>query len=278
MSIEKLARQRSGFTLIELLMSISILAILATLAIAVLRGAEDDARAARTATVVGNVRMVIQRRMEAYETRTMPFRFADLGVSGVSDFADKNHIRKRMLAEWFRAELPTSVIATGNHGGLQRFPTEVTQLGGVAAGLPAPPNNSAPNSPEIIDLANRMMLRPSSMVSRLRRHFRMTYNAAGYWENTSFDPQFQDAECLYAILHNSWDGDRRGTHFLRPSEIGDIDGDSFPEVLDAWGEPLNFIILVNNPSTGTNAPIDPDQPQELNEYQIQIISNRSNKL
>jgi hypothetical protein len=32
-----------------------------------------------------------------------------------------------------------------------------------------------------------------------------------------------------------------GLDFLQEGEIGDVDGDGMPEILDAWGNPINFI-------------------------------------
>lgn len=253
--------RRDGFTLIELLMAISIITILATLAIAVLRGAENDARAARTATIVGNIRTVIQRRMESYETRTMPFRFEHIGVTDVSEM---RQIRKRILTEWFRAEMPTSFAD------LEQFPSTASLGNG--------------NS-EVVAAAQRLLLRPPAMVSRLRRSmFFSAPDAAGTATHAN-DTTFQDAECLYAILNNSWDGDRRGTHFLTPSEIGDTDGDGLPEVLDAWGDPLVFAVLVARDSDADgdvdefdDRTLDPNRAGELNDFQIAIQSVRGGRL
>lgn len=253
--------KRDGFTLIELLMSISIITILATLAIAVLRGAEDDARQARTATVVGNIRTVIQRRMEAYETRMMPFRFEHIGVT---DVGEMRAIRKRILTEWFRSEMPTSFAD------LEQFPSAASLGNG---------------DPEVVAAAQRLRLRPPAMVSRLRRAMFFSAPDATGSSTHGNDPTFEDAECLYAILYNSWDGDRRGTHFLTPSEIGDTDGDGLPEVLDGWGDPLIFQVLVARDSDGDgdidgddDRTLDPDRAGELNDFQISVRSQRSNKL
>jgi hypothetical protein len=32
-----------------------------------------------------------------------------------------------------------------------------------------------------------------------------------------------------------------GLDFLREDEIGDLDGDGMPEILDAWGRPIAFL-------------------------------------
>ncbi len=55
----------------------------------------------------------------------------------------------------------------------------------------------------------------------------------------------EGAELLYAILYTTWDGDRRGNHFLSGREIGDTDKDGRLEVLDAFGDPMFFMIRRN---------------------------------
>lgn len=50
-----------------------------------------------------------------------------------------------------------------------------------------------------------------------------------------------DAECLYMILESIQDGDTNGLDFFKASEIGDTDGDGMPEILDGWGQPINFL-------------------------------------
>ena len=102
--------------------------------------------------------------------------------------------------------------------------------------------------------------REPAMVKRLKRHFS---NADAIWAAEN-----QDAECLYAILKNSWDGENRGTHFLTPQEIGDTDDDQALEVLDGWGDPIRFSITVNGAS------VDPSNPGTLNDYDFEILSNR----
>ena len=215
---------RTGFTLVELLLVISIIAVLALLAVAVIRSAEDDARASRTQTIVTKINQVIQRRMEAYETRTLPFRL-DTNL----DFAARNQVRNQVLAEWIRGEMPTTKA----------------DLGAFGSSLPS--------------------LQQPSMVRRLSRQLGPA--------NADWTAENEGAECLYAILKNSWDGDNRGTHFLTPTEIGDTDGDQRLEVLDGWGEPLRFTIAPN--ANIPVDPIDPNNPVTLNDYIVTVGAGRT---
>ena len=222
---------RSGFTLVELLMVISIIAILASLGVAVLRSAENDSRAARTETIVTKIDNVIQRRFEAYETRTLPFR-----IDTNMGFEDRRQLRNLVLAEWIRGEMPTSEMDLNNFGD-----------SGAFSGTSREP----------------------AMVKRLRRHFAPSSGVDQNWA-----AQNQGAECLYAILKNSWDGDNRGTHFLTPQEIGDTDGDGALEVLDGWGDPMLFSVTANGSPVDPNN-VDPANPVTLNDYVFEVISSRN---
>ena len=53
--------------------------------------------------------------------------------------------------------------------------------------------------------------------------------------------QYENAEALYLILSGMRDGDKSALDYFTSSEIGDIDSDGMPEILDGWGEPIHFI-------------------------------------
>jgi prepilin-type N-terminal cleavage/methylation domain-containing protein len=52
---------------------------------------------------------------------------------------------------------------------------------------------------------------------------------------------YEQAECLYLIIAEMRDGERSALDFFHSSEIGDIDGDGLPEILDPWGTPIMFL-------------------------------------
>ncbi len=57
----------------------------------------------------------------------------------------------------------------------------------------------------------------------------------------------ESSELLYVTLYNTFDRDgNRGTHFLRPEDLGDVDGDGYPEIVDNRGMPIVFSITVQN--------------------------------
>jgi prepilin-type N-terminal cleavage/methylation domain-containing protein len=57
----------------------------------------------------------------------------------------------------------------------------------------------------------------------------------------NWTPTHQQAECLYLILAALRHDDRDALSYFRESEIGDLDGDGVPEILDSWGNPIGFL-------------------------------------
>jgi prepilin-type N-terminal cleavage/methylation domain-containing protein len=59
--------------------------------------------------------------------------------------------------------------------------------------------------------------------------------------NASWTDEWEEAECLYLIVASMRDTDKAALDFFTQDEIGDVDGDGVPEILDAWGNPIMFI-------------------------------------
>jgi len=53
--------------------------------------------------------------------------------------------------------------------------------------------------------------------------------------------RYQASECLYAIVAHSTSGGGSALEGFVASEIGDVNGNGFPEFIDAWGEPIGWI-------------------------------------
>ncbi|HTN74189.1 MAG TPA: hypothetical protein VL096_03045, partial [Pirellulaceae bacterium] len=60
-------------------------------------------------------------------------------------------------------------------------------------------------------------------------------------DNSAWTVQYEGAECLYLIISAMRDGDTNGLDYFSSREIGDVDGDQMPEILDAWGTPISFL-------------------------------------
>lgn len=64
-----------------------------------------------------------------------------------------------------------------------------------------------------------------------------------YWRKatSTWTEEHESAECLYLIISAMNDGDSSALEFFSENEIGDVDGDGMPEILDAWGNPIRFL-------------------------------------
>lgn len=322
------ATTRLGFTLIEMLLVVAIISILATLSLVVLRGAQEDARSARTQSIISRAREVLIDKIERLETRTMPFNI-DAVISG-SNLSQKQYLRKRMLMEWLRAEIPSY------YEDLEYFPSLSSRNPDTSVLNDRPqywPDDML-NGFWASQFTQAVAFRPPAALLGIRRGLRMQPGATppdqwdhfdGDWlpappfipltRNTELrndpaviaDPNrfraslIEGAECLYAILYNTWYNDQRGTHFLGPTEVGDLDGDGRPEVLDAWGEPMYFLVrrtveslevdlngdnVIDDTDRDINGDsvvdhedllIDPSHPVTMSDIVIEIFSTRSNQ-
>ncbi len=73
----------------------------------------------------------------------------------------------------------------------------------------------------------------------------------------------QNAELLYAVVASStFQGSSALEHF-RPSEIGDTDGDGYPEFIDAWGRPIRWLRWPAGFSSPLNDTLTPDPMDPL---------------
>jgi hypothetical protein len=72
---------------------------------------------------------------------------------------------------------------------------------------------------------------------------------------------YEQAECLYAIISQVRDGDKSALEHFMNSEIGDADGDGAYEILDPWGEPIMFLRWAPGYSRVTiNDEVKPGEP------------------
>ena len=118
-SYRKMNTQR-GFTLVELLLVMSILAVLATLSLAVVSDAQFNARKSATQTRISLLERLLAERMENYSVQTSPvdnlLNYVDNSTD--ADIAIAREVGRRILLEVLNSEMPRSFgdVALNNLG------------------------------------------------------------------------------------------------------------------------------------------------------------------
>lgn len=227
-SRKRLRPRWSAFTLIELLTVISIIGLLASMVLFALFSVQEAARAKRTRAQIAKIHELLSTRWESYRTRPMPIRIP-------AGTPPRQAALARLLAlrELMRMEMPDRISDLAPIGGDSRYNT-----------YPGINNLALPplRSPLFDGYRTRINgVLPGNWSNRVvdyeADNLAQTGNAAvGMWT-----PQYEGSECLYMILASIQDGDSNGLDFFHENEIGDVDGDRMPEILDAWGQPIDFI-------------------------------------
>ncbi len=167
-------------------MVISILTLLSSTILFALWGAQNDAKEARTRSVIKKIDALMQQRWESYRAKTLRRPNSAMSPNLLAAW------RIAALRELMRIELPDRIEDV-----------VLPRVTGIT------------DSPLRLAYASQ---------------------ASGGWT-----AEHQGSECLYLILSNMRDGDVSGLEFLGESEIGDTDGDGMREVLDGWGNPIEFL-------------------------------------
>jgi prepilin-type N-terminal cleavage/methylation domain-containing protein len=89
--------------------------------------------------------------------------------------------------------------------------------------------NSTPSTLAVLN-GQAIALAIPSLQKSYRRRVSPTWSA-----------QHEGAECLYLIVAAIRDGENSALSFFSPSEIGDVDGDGMREILDAFGQPIEWL-------------------------------------
>ena len=230
---------RFAFTLVELLVTIVILSILSSLVLFAMTGALETAKIQQTKTRIAKLDREISRMWNGYLSRRIPIRFKrPPGVE--DDWQNKSYRMARQqgrlvaLRDLMRLEMPDrKADVTGDvYPGAVDF-----------------------NGDDTIDERDRPLVSKAYL------------NLAS---KTQWTAKFQGAECLYMILTVNAGTGSRGRPFLSENEVGDVDGDGMPEILDAWDEPIRFLRW----APGFDSPLyDRGQPDPFDPHQVDNMWN-----
>lgn len=197
--------RRWSFTLVELLIVVSIMTILAAAVMFALFGVMEDAKGARTKSQLTKLHSLIMTKWDSYQTRAVRLPSGTTGTA-----RGKALLRLYAVRELMRCELPDRI------SDVQDAP-----ITGIA-------------EPSLWRAYRRRTV--ASVGSGWFQNTQPPAAATSYW---SFE--HQGAECLYLIISNLREGDSSALDFFKENEIGDVDDDGMPEILDGWGNPIEFL-------------------------------------
>ncbi len=203
---------RSAFTLVELLLALAIATLLSATFLMAMWSAQEEARDARTHAQIARINEYIMIRWESYASRQVPIRFRPANPMVPFQPTPRERLLARLvlLRDQMRMELPD----------------RITDVSSPKAQLVFTDQNGNPRG--IAELA----VEPSIW----REYRRRAFSSPKPWT-----PEFQGAECLYLILATWRDENSNALDYFRDNEIGDVDGDDRPEILDGWGNPISFL-------------------------------------
>ena len=270
-----------GFTLVELLLVIAIIAVLSSMAVGVIAGAQNDARVAATRSRVQVIEKLMQAELEDFEVRRspLPFRFISsentIAPFSIVELAVGEGLPPRMPAAWnpaavnrglharnmkrllvldlIRSEYPD--FTSGTPLGLGTFPSIQFQQY-----LTDPPSSGGLGM-TAIELNTNVL----PFFARYQTANVLRWTGWGGALNGPNDAN--SAEVLYRILSELEVDGVSGMDVLGGSRAtADTDGDGFLEVVDAWGDPIAFQFhqqliypLERDPSSGS-LPLQPWMP------------------
>ena len=310
----------SAFTLVELLIVIAIIGVLTAMSLSLLGAASNDAKVSATQARRSQITAILQLQMEDYEVRRLPVSNRILRdyvaanpimIDGKPDPMNARlqlqYLRRQMLMALIDSELPrpARILTLGQPIAY----VENEFAGRFGSGLDLAPESAfaQTNDRKQVDEDEN----PAFFVSAEDSFFvwlesnypqpvsntRLTILLNGLSSSSAVKFRRQvdvgvdedeldlPGEYLHEILRSIQVDGQSAVESLGSSAIANTDNDRFPEVVDAWGEPLLFDIeqfgstidLCDN-SVRANGlgvvPLDPRYPMALGDLQIVVGSNR----
>lgn len=208
--------RRTSFTLVELMISISIMGILASASMFALYGVMEDAKEARTRAQIARLNELILDRWDEFQSRPVPIVIPPTANPRIA-----GQMRLAGLRELMRMELPD-------------------RKSDVIDGAVTLKQPNAPTQPLAVSRWRTYQRRGRAMIEAKLKSLTPPQPLPNPWHN-AWTKEHHSAECLYLIVASIQDGDTNGLSYFRDSEIGDIDDDGMPELLDGWGNPIYFL-------------------------------------
>jgi len=237
---------RAGFTLVELLVVIAIIGVLAALLLPAIRAARRNAHIAATAAVVSNLKIALQNFQNDWGQLPNPTSLDGTG-NVVALWANS-----QFLDAAYRGG-DTTVLAGGSEVWL------LLRVVDPSSGLWSFETGNAPKSSLLV--AGQLDL-PELLYMMAATQFRAvddSGDAVGAFCLDRNGNNTADAdEIMYAPRSN-------GSPYLevKASQVSDLDEDGYPELLDAFGNPILYSVGLRNAraaevwSVGPDGVVDP---------------------
>jgi hypothetical protein len=198
----------------------AILLVLASAVLSAMYTVLETAKQTRTKSQIAKLHELVTSQLEPYGVRAIRLEIPPNTTDSVATLATARVLAIRDL---MRMELPDRITDLNSGATTIVIPRDLVY---TQAPYSLPPSTTVtPAAP-----------------SRWRSHRRR----AGYATGSTIKPAswtfaHQGAECLYLIVASIREGESNGLDFFKESEIGDVDGDGMRELLDAWGNPIEFL-------------------------------------
>ena len=242
------AQQSNGFTLVEILVVLAILGIMGAMVTTAISGVTTTAREARTKSVIAVCDSVVQELYESTKYRPLAVEVPTLSTSFNAPSGNNVTVSQEVLAteaarvrlimvrDLQKMELPD------HHEDYVGATTANVQSRIWAAANPVFFNTSTGQVVGSRDaLASRNTLAVNWSLTPKASTYLQRYNSAATTASAAALLTNQGAECLYAIMSNSFVAGSPAIASIPTTNIGDTDEDGLPEILDGWGQPLGFI-------------------------------------
>ncbi|WP_417732941.1 type II secretion system protein [Rosistilla oblonga] len=227
-SLVKSRLSRHGFTLVELMVAMALVSILAVMVTVALNSAQQDARLARTRSLVQRIDEILQYKMEEYKTRKLPVQLP-LSSSTVEMTllpVEVSRVRMMMMRDLMRMEMPDrrsdlidASLSTPVRIGPTNIRAIVERTNSAGASLGAVATSVAWTTPS----------RYENYIKRLPANL------------ADWSASYESSECLYLILSTTTLNGVSALDLISPANVTDLDEDNMPEIVDPFGNPISWV-------------------------------------